>query len=236
MSAPHFFATGVGLGPVALTGSEARHAARVLRIEPGEEITVADGRGHVVRARVIEVAREHVTADAFEERHVEQVRPTLTVWPAIAKNDKLDLVVQKLTELGVAAIRPWFAERSVVRWDAAKRVAHADRWRTIALAASKQSRRAWLPEVADPVDLVEPSEATVVLHETATMRLRTAVRSRVDGLALVVGPEGGLTEGEVDQMTAAGALAVTLGEQILRAETASIAGAAAVLTLAEGLA
>lgn len=233
MTAPHFFAEQVALGPLVLAGAEARHASRVLRLQPGEEVTISDGRGRVVRARLTDVEREAVRAEAFDERFVEQMHPALTVWPAIAKNDKLDLVVQKLTELGVASIRPWFATRSVVRWDAQKRAAHGERWRTIAREAAKQSKRAWLPEVADPADAVEAGPGTVVLHERARLRLRDAGVD--DARALVVGPEGGLTDEEADGFAAAGASVVTLGGQILRAETASIVGATAVFTLSGAL-
>lgn len=230
MSDAHFFTPAIGEGSFTISGPEGHHAVRVLRLRVGENVTASDGRGRVVRAIVRDSADGLLRCETVEEWSVPPITPTLTVWPAIAKNDKLDLVVQKLTEVGVAVIRPWLSERSIVRWDENKREAHGERWRAIAYAAAKQSRRAWLPQVHDPVDRVEPSEQVVVLHEEAEHPLGAILSDQAD-LSLVVGPEGGLTENEIEQMTSRGAQVASLGTTVLRAETASIAGAVAVLAL-----
>ena len=126
MSAPHFFAEHVESDHVSITGDDAHHAARALRIRPGEEITVSDGRGTIVRARTLDVSPTQLTAEVFNRYHVEQPSPLVVVFPAIPKGGKLETVVQKLTELGVDEIRPWFSARSIVHWDAAKAAARTE--------------------------------------------------------------------------------------------------------------
>jgi 16S rRNA (uracil1498-N3)-methyltransferase len=229
VTAPHFFTTDVSGEVVHLTGDEAAHAARVLRIRTGEVITVADGSGAVVTATVTHVGST-VDAAVSDRRRVPQPTPRVTVMPAVPKSGKLDLVVQKLTELGVDAIVPWFAERTIVRWDDRKRAAHADRLAAIAREAAKQSRRPRLPEVSLAPSSLEVDGSCLVLHEAEHgVHLREALPATADAITLVIGPEGGLTDAEVERARTQGAGVVGLGEQILRAETASIVAAALVL-------
>ena len=129
MSAPHFFADSLDSDHVSITGDDAHHAARALRIRPGEEITVSDGRGTVVRGRTLEVSPSRVTAEVTARDHVDQPSPLVVVFPAVPKGGKLETIVQKLTEIGADEIRPWFAARSVVQWDQAKTAARAQRLR-----------------------------------------------------------------------------------------------------------
>ncbi|HVL33279.1 MAG TPA: 16S rRNA (uracil(1498)-N(3))-methyltransferase [Actinomycetota bacterium] len=236
MTAPHFFVPSVASDRVSLTGDEARHAARVLRITPGESVTISDGRGTVVEGVVTDAAASKVDVEVRARRFVEAARPTVVVYPAIPKAGKLDFVVQKLTELGVDRIAPWVAARSVVRWDAAKVRTNGDRWRAIAWESSKQSRRAWLPQVDDPTGFPDVAEGTLVLHEEATVSMRAALPGPgAEVIFIVVGPEGSLDAAEIDRFVAKGAMPVTLGPTILRTETASIVGAALALAAGERL-
>lgn len=230
MSAPHFFAASVDGDEVALTGEEAHHARRVLRIRAGELITVSDGRGSVVEAEVRELGGDAVRARITARRHVQAPRPRVVLFAAVPKAGKLEMAVQKATEIGVDEVRPWVAARTVARWDEGKAAAHVDRWRAVALEAAKQSRRAWLPSIAD-VGAPEPLPAvTLVLHETEGTRLHAALPADPpDVVGVVVGPEGGLTDEEVHRFEAGGASAAGLGEQVLRTETAMIVGCALVL-------
>lgn len=230
MSAPHFYLDDIDADRLRLTGDDARHAARALRIQPGEEITISDGRGRIARARVIAVTPQTVEAEVLDRRSISAEPPHVIVHPAVPKSGKLDLEVQKLTEVGVDAIRPWLAARSVPRWDARKAAKHGDRLRAIARAAAEQSRRAFLPEVTDPRDLGELATPAIVLHEEATARLHEALPAETpERIALVVGPEGGLTPDEVEALRARGAAVASLGPSILRTETATIVGATLVL-------
>lgn len=236
MTAAHFFCDDVAGDTIRLAGDDAHHAARALRIRSGEEITVSDGRGTVVRVRVTNVTSSEVTGDVVDRATVEQPSPRVVVFPAMPKGGKLDTVVQKLTELGVDEIRPWFANRSVVRWDATKSAARTERLRAIAREAAMQSRRAWLPRVAAPGELGELPGTTIVLHEDAAARLMAALPAVAPrSVGVVIGPEGGLAEDEVERLTAAGASVASLGTPILRTETAAIVGPALVLARYERL-
>lgn len=232
MTAPRFFAADVSGERVVVTGDEARHALRVLRIRPGERVSVSDGRGAVVEGSVVEAGNDLVVA-VGGRRLEPRPRPSLEIVQAVPKRGKLDVVVQKLTELGAGVFRPVEADRSVARWDARKREAQRDRLAAIAREAAKQSRRAYLPEVHAPatLDALGPLPAvSLVLHEEAETRLAAALPAEPPAaLAIIVGPEGGFTSEEVSLLEGAGALPVSLGPAILRTETAALAAASIVL-------
>lgn len=215
----HFFTTPELLTgtAVAIHGDEARHAARVLRVREGERISVADGAGRLAHAVVTRVDPGAVEAAVESLVDLEPPVPELTLYQALVKGDRMDAVVQKAVEIGVRRVVPFAGERSVVRWDASRRVRAAERWRAVAHAAAKQSRSPWSPAIAPVADRAEPDEPLVlVLHERATTRLRDALPGEPPaGIGIVVGPEGGLTDGE-----ASIGVAVTLGERVLRTETA----------------
>jgi len=228
VTAHHFLAPSVEGDTITLTGQEARHAARALRVRAGETVTVTDGRGSVVEGVVSGEPRSTVAIQVRSRATVPAPVPRVVVHPAVPASGKLELVVQKLTEIGVDRIVPWFAERTVVRWDAAKRSRHGERLRAVAREASKQSKRAWLPDVVDPVDGVEAAGLMLVFHEGAEVPLRT-VRLEGSDIGIVIGPEGGLTAEEVERLTAVGGVSVGLGAAILRAETAAIVASALVM-------
>jgi 16S rRNA (uracil1498-N3)-methyltransferase len=157
--------------------------------------------------------------------------PAIHVFPAIPKAGKLDLVVQKLTELGADVIQPFAAARSVSKWDPKKAEAQTTRLQAVAREASKQSRRSRIPEVRPPVPLaaLEVPACTLVLDEEAVRRAGVALPADPPAvIGLVVGPEGGLERNEVAALAAAGATPVSLGPLVLRTETASIAAVAIV--------
>lgn len=211
-------------GARGFLGPEARrYLADVLRLSPGDRVEVFDGRGGRYDA-AIEAGFESVALGPREEAARAPVELALVV--ALAKGEKMDLVVQKATELGVARILPFAAERSVVRLEPQKGEERAARWRRIAGEASRQCGRADVPEVRPPAELaaalgaLAPGARLVLFHPGGGPLSRLA--GPVESLAAVVGPEGGLTDAEVSACEAVGALRASLGPRILRAETAAI--------------
>lgn len=226
MTAPHFFSPSVDADVMVLSGEDARHAARVLRLRPGEAITISDGAGTVVDAR-IRVSGAMVEAEVVSRRFVPAASPRVVVFQAVPKAGKLELIVQKLTELGVEEIVPLAARRSVSVWDS--RGGKLERLRTIARQAAMQSRRAWLPWIADPAIIDDVPEGAIVLHEEASGRLGDLLPAELERLTLVIGPEGGFEGAEVDSLREKGCVIAGLGPQILRTETAALAAVAIAL-------
>jgi 16S rRNA (uracil1498-N3)-methyltransferase len=219
---------------VEVGGEDGHHLARVLRLRVGETVTVADGDGawrpYTVRAIGTGAAAGTVGLDAAAGPDREPTpEPRVAVAFALTKGDKPELVVQKLTELGVDRILPVVAERSVARPDPARAAAAAQRWRRIALEAARQCRRATLPEVEDlgPLSKLAGHAALVVAERGGGPA--DALASPLGGEVLVVvGPEGGLAPGEAEALTPWARLG--LGPHVLRSETAALA-AATVLTV-----
>jgi 16S rRNA (uracil1498-N3)-methyltransferase len=213
---------------VVLGGAEGRHAARVRRIRPGETIIVSDGRGRGVRGPVRTVDGDRLTVEVAE--HLSEAVPELrfVVVQALAKGDRSEAAVEMLTEVGVYEIIPWQSARSVVRWGGERGAKGRARWQAIAREATKQSRRLRIPHVCEPSDLerlgrrIGASALTLVLHEGAVEPLRGVALPESGEVLLVVGPEGGLSDGEVAQLSAAGGRAVSVSDGVLRTSTAGV--------------
>lgn len=229
-------------GEVILSGRDARHLAVVRRAQLGDRITIGDGRGRVVEARLISVSPAVVHAEVDASATWAPPQPRVHVLQGLAKGDKVDSVVRQLVELGVDAITVFGAGRSVARWDERQSATAAQRWAAVAHEAAKQSRRRWLPTLAGPVGLaaavagVGPGVGPgvgLIAHPGNAPRLRDALPGPEAPLPacvwVVVGPEGGLTDAEVAAFREAGGREVSLGEQILRTETAGVVIAAIVL-------
>jgi 16S rRNA (uracil1498-N3)-methyltransferase len=207
---------------------EARHyLAEVLRLAPGAEVEVFDGRGGRYAGR-LEPGLEIVSLGVREEGRAPGAEIALLF--ALSKGEKVDLVVQKATELGAARIAPFAAERSVVRLDGAKGEDRARRWRKIAEEAARQCGRADVPEVSAPAPLamalgaLAPGTAALVF-QPGGVPLGTLAPPPA-GVAAVVGPEGGLSDAELQACERAGAARASLGPRVLRAETAAIVAVA----------
>ena len=211
---------------VTLAADEARHLRDVLRLKPGDEVYVFDGRGHEFRCEVSNVRRD--VAELRIDAEVEPAKPEsqlqLNLGVALLKGEKFDLVVQKATELGVTKITPLITRYADIHLrdasDATKRVT---RWQRIALEAAKQSGRAFVPEIRLPVafEKVEVEGVGVMFSERDGIALESLPESQsITGL---VGSEGGWADEEIETAKARGFHVVTLGGRILRAETAAIA-------------
>ena len=221
---------------VTLSGPEGHHAAAVRRLRPGERADVSDGAGMIAECAVLSVARDSVTLSVRSVRTLPAPEPRITVVQALPKGDRGELAVELMTEVGVDAIVPWAAQRCVVRWHGDRGDRALARWRATAREASKQSRRAWLPEVAGLASLADVAErasaatCAVVLEADAESALSGLPLPERGEILLVVGPEGGITPAERTALAEAGAVEAHLGPTVLRTSTAGAAAAAVLLT------
>jgi 16S rRNA (uracil1498-N3)-methyltransferase len=216
-------------GVVRVAGDEARHAISVVRMRVGEPVAVGDGLGLIVEGSVSSTDDGVLSVSVERVRREERPLPELWLAQALAKGDRDELAVQAATELGVSGVIPWAAERSVSRWDGAKAVKGRDRWAAIVREASKQSIRAWVPDVADlaaTADLAALGGAVLVLEPTASTALTAFPLEDLERITLVVGPEGGISPRELVQLEDAGAHPVRLGPEVLRTSTAGPAALA----------
>lgn len=234
---PH---AGEATGPVLVQG-DAFHHLRVLRLGPGDPLEVFDGKGRAWEAEVLEVSRDSATVRLGPLRKASTGRH-VSLLQALPKADKLELVLQKGTELGAHAFYPALSERSLVRLSKAAAETRRARWQRIADEAARQCGRADTPAVHALQGLLHaaralpPSTRVLILdEEERTLGLAKAASVDVGApLALVVGPEGGLARPEVEALRALGGVSVSLGPLVLRTETAALA-ALAVLRHLEGL-
>lgn len=214
---------------VAIAGDEARHALQVSRIRTGEHVALSDGRGTIVHGEVVEAANGVLAIEVARAERIDEPRPQLWLAQALAKGDRDELAIQAATELGVAGVVPWAAERSVSRWEGAKAAKGRERWRTIVREASKQAIRARVPEVAELAttkQLAQLGGLVIVLEPTAETPLTSVDLADAERVTLVVGPEGGVAPRELDLLAESGAVLAKLGPEVLRTSTAGPAALA----------
>jgi 16S rRNA (uracil1498-N3)-methyltransferase len=231
---PHFLVPAVAIDGdrAELTGDDARHLAVVLRGRPGDAVSIADGTGALWQGRIAGTGDAGQVRIALVERFdVPPPSPQVTVVHGLPKGRKLDEVVQRLTEVGVDRLVPVHSERSQVHLEGARASKATARWRAVAHAAAKQSRRARLLEVVDVGEwrsAFHGATTGAVLWERGARRLGEVIDgwAEADEVVLAVGPEGGLSEGEV---AASGLVGALLGDTVLRTETAALVAASILL-------
>ena len=220
---------------VELDGPEGKHAVQVRRMRQGEAIQVSNGKGLRVRGTVAELSGSTLKLEVTEVISEELPARQITLVQALAKGDRDELAIQAATELGAMGIIPWQASRSISRWDGPKIAKGQARWQQIVSEAAKQSLRAYTPEVKNIADtkelagLVSSFDLVLVLDTSATATIAEAGIPSSGSIALVVGPEGGIEQSELDALQAAGAKLVSLGANVLRTSTAGPALIAALL-------
>jgi 16S rRNA (uracil1498-N3)-methyltransferase len=226
---------------ITLEGSAASHITRVLRLRVGEALALFNGRGGESAAVIDHARGGAVTVSVGEARAIErESRLELTLGQGLSRGERMDLVVQKATELGASALVPVLTERSVVRLDAHQADRKWNHWRAIVIGACEQSGRNRLPELSRPVPLAEflrsasrspvgdqrgdaaSARARLLLSPSATARLDDIPRP-LASVTVLIGPEGGLSEAEEEAARTAGFTSVRLGPRVLRTETAAIA-------------
>lgn len=221
-------------GKVVVKGTEARHLTLVRRARMGDLIKVSDGLGAVFDVRITAITSQEVVGEVLDSIRMDTSPPSVAVFQALAKAAKLELVIQKLVEIGVDEVVVFEATRSVPEWSSSRSDKALTRWRSIAREAAKQSRRPLLPRVEGPVSLefaAKMLDGTVlVAHENADRRLREVLPADPpDRVCLVVGPEGGFGDADLEIFGRLGGIEVSLGSQILRTETAALVAATAVM-------
>ena len=218
--------------PFILDGAEGRHAATVVRVRAGQHFYVSNGQGRRVLVETASVERSVVRGTVVEVCDEPAPSPAFVLVQALAKGDRDEQAVEAATELGVDEVVPWQAERSVVVWRPDRVARSLARWEAVVTRATKQSRRSRMPLTAAPVDLaglverVTRSRLTLVLHEAAAPPLSSVPLPDGGEVLVVVGPEGGISERELDALVTAGAHPVRLGRTILRASSAGPAALA----------
>ncbi|MGQ9500057.1 MAG: 16S rRNA (uracil(1498)-N(3))-methyltransferase [Dissulfurimicrobium sp.] len=240
MKSPHFAVKAstpflVG-GHITLTNDEAHHLKHVLRLKIGDLTNLINANGSKARAKIINIGSDSVTLEILENSTIKDDRLPIELIAAVIKGDKMSWLVQKAAELGVMAIRPVLTEHTVVRLNDEERKKKTRRWREIALQTLKQCKGLTIPEIYPAVTLKEAiiapcneadSKTRILLDEKykakGLIEVWEGLNRPVAGITILIGPEGGLSEDETDMCKKAGFVQASLGQRILKAETAAIA-------------
>ncbi len=210
---------------------DALHAIRVLRIKSGEFFNLSDGKGSWSHVEAKDVHKKHITVEVLSSGVQEPLDTHFTVIQAVPKGDRIKESVELSTEGGVDRIVMWKASRSIGKSDE-----KIEKLQTTAREASKQSRRFRIPEIlgvattSAVVDQIAQADLAIVLHESATLKLSQIVTPGCKRVAIIIGPEGGLTDEEIETFAAAGAKVALMGRPILRSAHAGLAALSAVNT------
>ena len=209
-----------------IVGTEAHHALRVRRVRESEKLFVTDGLGQVGEVEVLTIGPgEQVTVKVLNIENRPQKSPRLSVAQALAKGDRSELAIEVLTEVGVDEIIPWQANRCIVKWDEKSSKA-VEKWKLIARESSKQARRAHLPVIKNCLDsknivgVFSNYTKVIVLDPDSKNLFIEKLNQELDRVLLIIGPEGGIDESEMQLFHQNGAESATLGETILRTSTA----------------
>jgi len=218
---------------VVLSPGESHHLVRVLRMKAGDRVSVLDGCGRTARAVLADASKNGVSLEFQSVTSTPSPRPRIMLVQALIKNNRMDWVIQKMVELGVAELYPFLADRSEIKIEQARKESRRTRMKTIAMSALKQSGHAWLPAIHEPISLEQsleqlPANARIFYGsiEAPSVPFRNALRqsdqATPESVALIIGPVGDLSAREYDLLHESKAQPVSLGKQILRVETASL--------------
>ena len=220
-----------------ITGQDAHHISRVLRMQIGDSVTLCDGRGTDYACTIVSINDEAVELTVLQ-RAPSVTEPTVavTLYQGIPKSEKMEWIIQKCVEIGITRIVPVMMSRCVVKLDAKDGEKKQTRWQKIAAGAAEQSGRGIIPEIAAPITfqqlLHETADIpTVTFYEGGGQPLDTLVNTDTHQLAMIIGPEGGFSLDEIERLTHNGAHIATLGKRILRCETAPLVALTLVMQL-----
>lgn len=215
---------------VTVTGADLKHIGSVLRMRPGEELTVSDGRGRAYFCRLLSIGQTEAELQILREEAPHELPSRLVLFQGLPKSDKLETIIQKAVELGASSVVPVAMKRSIVKWDEKKAENRVKRYQAIARSAAEQSGRDLIPEVTDCVSfgeavrMAEALDHLLVPYESAEgIEESRATLFQIrpgQSAGIFIGPEGGFEESEIEALKAAGGKVLTLGKRILRTETA----------------
>ncbi|MFD2116137.1 16S rRNA (uracil(1498)-N(3))-methyltransferase [Paenibacillus yanchengensis] len=240
---------------IELSGDDAHHIVKVMRMKVGSQFIVANGQGKSALAELYEINSGAVTAKRIEWLPMELPFPVkVTIAQGLPKGDKMEMVIQKGTEIGAACFLPFESERMIVQYDAKKEAKRLERWRKIAKEAAEQAHRTYLPEVksvhrfAALLEQMQHYDVVLLCYEQQAKQseqygLATALATwratskyaelkteqQPSNILVIIGPEGGFSDQEAAEAIAAGAVAISLGSNILRTETAGIVALSCIL-------
>lgn len=225
-----FFENGVSGSFHTITGENARHIIKSLRMVKGEELTLCDENRDEYGCVIESISQDSVEVNIISKKSSEnEPSVNVTLFQCMPKSDKMDLIIQKAVELGASRIVPVLSRRCVSRPDKAKADKKLARYNKIALEAAKQSRRAAVPVVsplmpfADAAKLCSCLESSVVFYEQGGSPAEKIIKSDAREIGIFIGPEGGFDPQEIELLNSLGVMCATLGKRILRAETAPLA-------------
>lgn len=216
---------------INITGDDVKHIYKVLRLKDGDKININNCKGEEFLAKINEITKSNVLCEIVEKVDVNNESPVkLHLYQGMPKAAKMDLIVQKATELGIMSITPVITERVIIKNDL-KEFKKIDRWNKIALEASKQCKRSIIPKVMEPIafdsllEQLKSVDLVVVPYENKEeVGIKTVIKkiatNDIKSIAIIIGPEGGFEEEEIEKLSEAKAEIVTLGPRILRTETA----------------
>ena len=238
---PRFFVAPFTGDTVTVTGENAHHIHRVLRMREGENLTLCDSVGTDYLCRIVTLSDKGVTLQV-RERTATACEPTtaVTLYQGLPKSDKMEWIIQKSVEIGIARIVPVAMARSVVKLSAAEGEKKQQRWQKIAVGAAQQSGRGCISQVAAPVSFEEAlrqmkTEYTVTFYEGGGQPLSSLVGAQTRQVSMLIGPEGGIDTSEIERLQQNGAHLATLGKRILRCETAPLVALSVIMQLTENL-
>lgn len=230
---------------IVITGDDVNHIRNVLRMSSGERVVISTGKGVDYECEIAKIRETEILLTIGCEMPVVSELPVgITLFQALPKKDKMELVIQKAIELGVVCIVPVKTRRCVVKLDAKKEEKKRYRWQAIAEAAAKQSGRGIVPQVesvhsfTDALQMAKDMDTVLIPYELCqdmaeSVKIMEAAAGGTS-IGIFIGPEGGFERGEVEEAMAQGALPISLGKRILRTETAGLAALSVLMFLIEG--
>ncbi len=232
---PRFFVPEINSDKISISGEDAKHIIKSLRISIGEEITLCDGNGYDYQGKITDITDSVLINIISKTKTESEPSVKITLFQALPKGDKMELIIQKCVELGVYKIVPVLTERCISRPDEKSMKKKVERYNKIASEAAKQSGRGIIPEVSGLLTLNDavktlPKES-IVFYENGGSSLKTLINENTSELGVFVGSEGGFSKDEIVFLEKNGVFPATLGKRILRCETAPICGLSVILSL-----